>query len=209
MKRLLGQGYASTRNRLCRSCRLPATSQSKRVSWGKADIAAQDTNWRSGSTRMANDEDRGETNNTDNCGRNGSSDKTRSRPEDDRPPKKLKLNLQPRMEKEANSLAPRSLWPTPIAYPHQTVLANVTTGAKVVYVVNPMDFYCQLTQAIEPLDTLMAQLSKEYAGRCHFRFENFFADVFSFLNIQLICFRCLQAAGAQSENWYPLCCSIH
>jgi hypothetical protein len=159
---------------------------------------------------MADDGDRGKNDNTNSRGRNGSSDEVaRSGPEDDRPTKIFKLNLQPRMEKEANLLAPRALSPTPQAYPPQTVLANVTKVVKVVYVDNPMDFYCQLTEPIEPLDTLMAQLSKEYAGWCHFRFLNFFVDVFSFLNIQLICFRCFQAVDAQSENWYPLCCSIH
>ena len=93
----------------------------------------------------------------------------RSRPEEERPPS-LKLNLKPRMEKEANSLAPRALSPTPPAYPPQAVLANVEKGVEVVCVDNPMDFYCQLTEALEPLDTMMAQLNKEYAGWCHFRF---------------------------------------
>jgi hypothetical protein len=143
-----------------------SSSQSKRVSWGKTESAAPDTNWRSSNSRTANDGDRY---NTDSRGRNGSSDGARSRPEDERPPR-LKLNLQPRMEKEANSLAPRALSPTPPAYPPQTVLANVTKGVEVVYVDNPMDFYCQLTEAIEPLDTLMVQLSNEYAGWCHLRF---------------------------------------
>ena len=128
----------------------------------RTEIAAPDTNWRSGSTRMANDGDRY---NTDSRGRNGSSNGARSRPEDKRPTR-LILNLQPRVEKEA----PRALSPTPPAYPPQAVLANVTKGVEVVYVDNPMDFYCQLTEAIEPLDALMAQLSNEYAGWCHLRF---------------------------------------
>ena len=75
-----------------------------------------------------------------------------------------------RMEEEANAIAPRALSPAPLAYPPQAVLANVTKGVEVVYVDNPMDFYCQLTEAIEPLDTMMARLSKEYAGWCRFRF---------------------------------------
>jgi hypothetical protein len=110
-----------------------------------------------------------------------------SRPEDERPPR-LKLNLQPRMEKEANSLAPRALSPTPLAYPPQPVLANVTKGVEVVYVDNPMDFYCQLTEAIDPLDTMMAQLSQEYAGLCHFRFLKIAIDAVAFLNVHLIDF---------------------
>jgi hypothetical protein len=67
--------------------------------------------------------------------------------------------------------APRTLSRTPLAYKPQKEFANVTKGVKVVHVDNPMNFYCQLTEAIEPLDTLMAQLSKEYAGWCHFRFK--------------------------------------
>ena len=153
-----------------------SSSQSKRVSWGKTESAAPDTNWRSGSTRMANDG-------------------ARSRPEDERPTR-LKLNLQPKMEKEANSLAPRALSPTPPDYPPQTVLGNVTIGIKIVHVDKPMDFYFQLTEAIKPLDTLMAQLSKEYAGSCHLRITKIVIDVFSYPNIHLIGFRCFQAVGA-------------
>ena len=89
------------------------------------------------------------------------------------------------MEKEANAVAPRALSPAPLAYPPQAVLSNVTKGVEVVYVDNPMDFYCQLTEAIESLDTLMAQLSTEYAGWCHFTFFkklsfNFVISKFSF-----------------------------
>ena len=52
----------------------------------------------------------------------------------------------------------------PLTYRQQPALKDVRTS-EVVYIQNPQDFYCQLTEAIEPLDDLMLRLTTAYEGK--------------------------------------------
>lgn len=49
-------------------------------------------------------------------------------------------------------------------YPAQPALEGATKNLEVVYVENPNSFYCQLAEAVAPLDAIMEKLATVYSG---------------------------------------------